>query len=53
MSEPEDRCRPVEVDGEIIQVYGGAEMDEQDRAAFAELVRAVKRRYEAERGDTQ
>ncbi len=47
--EPEpDTCRPVEVDGEIIRVHGAAEMTDEDRAAFAELVRAVKRRYEAE-----
>jgi hypothetical protein len=38
----EDTCRPVEVDGEIIRVHGGAEMDAADRTAFAEVVRAAK-----------
>ena len=40
-----DACRLVEVDGEVIRVHGAAEMNDEDRAAFAELVRAVKRRY--------
>ncbi len=38
-----DECRPVEVDGEVIPVLGGREMDATDRAAFAEIVRAAKR----------
>ena len=38
----EDKCRPVEVDGESIRVLGGAEMDAKDREMFAEIVRAAK-----------
>jgi len=44
----EDTCRPVEVDGEVIRVLGGAEMDAADRDAFAEIVRAAKRKMLAE-----
>jgi hypothetical protein len=44
----EDKCRPVEVDGEIIPVLGGAEMDANDREMFADLVRAAKRKLAAE-----
>jgi hypothetical protein len=44
----EDKCRPVEVDGEIIRVHGGAEMDATDREMFADVVRAAKRRLAAE-----
>jgi hypothetical protein len=43
-----DKCRPVEIDGEIIRVHGGAEMDAVTREAFADVVRAAKRRYVAE-----
>ena len=46
----EDKCRPVEVDGEIIQVHGGAEMDATDREMFADVVRAAKRRMASETG---
>ena len=38
----EDKCRPVEVDGETIRVLGGREMSTADRKAFAEVVRAAK-----------
>ena len=38
----EDKCRPVEVDGEIIRVHGGREMNAADRDAFTEIVRAAK-----------
>lgn len=48
MSEDET-CRPVEVDGEIIRVLGGEEMDDTAREAFADLVRAAKRKFAAER----
>ena len=49
MSEPpEDSCRPVEVDGEIIRVHGSGEMTDEDRGHFAEIVRAAKRRLENE-----
>ena len=43
-----DKCRPVEVDGEVIRVHGGAEMDATDREFFAEIVRAAKRKMLAE-----
>jgi len=43
-----DKCRPVEVDGEIIRVLGGAEMDAESQAHFAEIVRAAKRRFASE-----
>jgi hypothetical protein len=46
--EPEDKCRPVEVDGDVVRVLGGREMDTAERDAFADLVRAAKRRMEAE-----
>jgi hypothetical protein len=39
-----DKCRPVLVDGETIRVLGGREMSVADRDAFAEIVRAAKRR---------
>lgn len=50
MSAPEDgeRCRVVEVDGESVRVLGGVEMDAEERAMFAEVVRAAKRRVAAE-----
>ncbi|MFV8317047.1 hypothetical protein [Mycobacterium sp. 23] len=41
-----NRCRPVEVDGEMIRVRGDREMDDADRAALAEVVRAAKRHLE-------
>jgi hypothetical protein len=46
--EPEDTCRPVEVDGETIRVRGFGEMRERDRAFAAEIVRAAKRKFDAE-----
>lgn len=48
-----DACRPVtvEIEGEQIttRVRGGEEMSEEGKAAFAEIVKAVRRRMEAER----
>lgn len=41
-----DRCRPVEVDGDVVLVRGDRELNDQDRAALAEVVRAVKRKAE-------
>lgn len=41
-------CQVVEVDGEPVRVQGGAEMTAEDRAMFAEVVRATKRRMAAE-----
>lgn len=41
-SEPEDTCRPVEVDGQTIRVHGAREMTEEDRGHFANIVRAAQ-----------
>jgi hypothetical protein len=38
-----DRCRLVEVDGEIVRVRGEGEMDDADRVALAEIIRAARR----------
>lgn len=35
-------CRLVEVDGQMIRVQGDGEMDEETRAALAEVIRAVQ-----------
>jgi hypothetical protein len=43
-----ERCRVVEVDGVPVRVLGGREMDDVDRAMFAEVVRAAERRMAAE-----
>ena len=43
-----DECRPVEVDGEIIRVRGEQEMTALDRDAFAEVIRAARRKFFAE-----
>ena len=42
-----DKCRPVVVDGEVIRVHGGEPMGPESLAAFAEVVRAAKRRMDA------
>lgn len=47
-AEPRDTCRPVEVDGETIRVHGSREMTEQERGYLADVVRAAKRKFEAE-----
>jgi hypothetical protein len=46
--EPDDTCRPVEVDGEIIRVRGAREMTDKERGYLAEVIQAAKRKYEAE-----
>lgn len=43
-----DTCRAIEVDGETVHVRGTGEMTEQERAYFAEVIRAAKRKFEAE-----
>lgn len=48
MSDPEDTCRPVEIDGEIIRVHGSRDMTDVERGYLAEIVRAAKARMEAE-----
>ncbi|MFJ6559929.1 hypothetical protein ACIQMV_08610 [Streptomyces sp. NPDC091412] len=45
---PADTCRPVDIDGDTIRVHGTSEMTEEDRAMFAEVVRAAKQRYASE-----
>lgn len=40
---PEDSCRVVVVDGELIRVRGGRRMNPQEVDAFADVVRAAKR----------
>lgn len=42
-----DRCAIVDVDGEPVRVHGDLRT-EQDQAAFAEIVRAARRRFEAD-----
>lgn len=39
-----ERCRPVEIDGQIIRVRGEREMNDADRAALAEVIQAAKRK---------
>ena len=51
MSPDNDTCRPVGVDGGIVRVHGGSEMNAADLDAFADIVRAAKRRYASERTD--
>jgi len=44
----DDACRSVDVDGEPVLVRGSGDFTEQDAKFFGEIVRAAKRRYEAE-----
>jgi hypothetical protein len=44
-----DTCRPVDVGGETIRVRGEQPLTEQSKTALAEVVRATRRRHEAER----
>ncbi|MEU0515609.1 hypothetical protein [Amycolatopsis sp. NPDC006125] len=44
----EDTCRAYEVDGEPVRVHGGGPMSAEEQEALAEVVRAAKRRLEAE-----
>lgn len=46
--EPEDTCRPVEIDGETIRVRGAAELTDEGREALAALVGAAHRKMAAE-----
>ncbi|MGW0795969.1 hypothetical protein [Streptomyces sp. NPDC002692] len=50
---PEDACSSVEIDGEEIRVRGAGTMSPESRAAFGEVVEAVKRRYLAEHPPTE
>jgi hypothetical protein len=49
--EPEDTCRPVEVDGETIRVRGTGELTAEGQAALASIVRAAKAKMTAEAPD--
>lgn len=40
-----DECRVEMIDGEPIRVRGAKAMTDEDRAAFAEVVRAAKSRF--------
>jgi hypothetical protein len=46
--EPEDTCRPVEIDGETIRVRGASELTAEGHAALTSLVRAAKAKMAAE-----
>lgn len=46
--EPEDTCRPVDIDGETIRVRGAAELSPESQAALTSLVRAAKAKMAAE-----
>lgn len=43
--EPEDTCRPVEIDGETIRVRGAAELTDEGREALAALVQVAKAKF--------
>jgi len=47
MSDPQD-CRIVEVNGEPVRVQASGDWSEADHAAFAEIVRAAKAKFEGE-----
>lgn len=42
-----DECRIEIIDGEAIRIHGSKAMDEGDREAFAQIVRAAKAHMEA------
>jgi hypothetical protein len=43
-----DTCRPVEVDGETIRIRGRGELTDQEQGFVADIVRAAKRKQDAE-----
>lgn len=44
-----ETCSIVDVDGESVRVLGGTDdWTEKDHEAFAEIVRAAKRKFESE-----
>lgn len=46
MSEgPEFSCQVIDVDGDPVAVYGSAPMSAEAKEAFAEVVRAAKRKH--------
>ena len=40
----DDTCRGYDVEGELVRVHGGKELDEAGRAALDEIVRAARER---------
>ena len=46
--EPEDVCRPVEVDGETVRVRAAAELTDEGHAGLASIIRAAKAKMTAE-----
>lgn len=46
--DPEDTCRPVDIDGETIRVRGAGEMSDESREALADVIAAAKRKMAAE-----
>ncbi|MFI0268594.1 hypothetical protein [Streptomyces luteogriseus] len=46
--EPEDTCRPIEIDGETIRVHGQGELTPEGEQALTALVRAAKAKLVAE-----
>lgn len=47
-TEPEDTCRPVEIDGELIRVRGAAELSSEGQEALTSIIRAAKAKMAAE-----
>jgi hypothetical protein len=45
MTEHEDTCRPVDIDGETIRVHGSGEMSDESREALGALIRAAKKKF--------
>lgn len=43
------RCEIVDVDGEPIRVQVNGTLTDEERAALAEIVRAARRKFEADR----
>ena len=46
--EPEDTCRPVDIDGETIRVRGSGELTDEGQEALAALVRVAKAKFVAD-----
>lgn len=43
-----EQCRTYDVDGEPVVVRGSADLTDEEREALADLVRAVRARFDAE-----
>jgi hypothetical protein len=46
--EPEDTCRPVDIDGETIRVRGSGDLTDEGQEALAALVRVAKAKFVAD-----